>query len=316
MRIHKDVLFFFQAYKEGRIRYKSAHGVVANKINFEPAPLITDPNRPLRGQFPRYGKYFKLDLSLSTAWIYIEKDRKKKWRDKQIANVWDILTDPEGKTEIDELMRLIATHGKRAGEAPERIDFLFSLKLLWRGSVGANDTFKVVSLGLDSPWMDPGVPRKTFRGVICHELGHVLQGKLYGWKPSVGFLDRFEGLRHNPWVTTNSSLSLSEGFGDYCGKSFGKGDYWEFRESFRRKDGKMDQPVKSRKDLLRTEGVVTQILVLSEERIPGFRDKLFASMKRHRPTSIQALIRGYGVDNSGEKALLEAVREEVLKGAH
>ncbi len=306
---------FYKAIGSGRLSEERIRSVAQSVVTMMLPPLITNESTPLRGQFPKEGKYFKLDMSLTTGWFYIESERKAKQRDRQIANVWAALTDEDGESDINEMFYRIATLSADSKGNPGKVNILLNLKMLYRSAIGANDAFDVITLGLENPWVSTGQPIPNARSVLCHELGHMLQGKLYGWKSSVGIFARFEGFRHNPWVTTNASLSFSEGFGDYCGVSFGKGSHWDWSEAFRHEDGKAENALKSKKNLLRTEGVVTQILLTAEEEIPRFRNKMLASMGVHKPTSITAFVKGYSADYPRDAKTLAAVVAKLLAGA-
>jgi hypothetical protein len=304
----------YRRYREGGMKLEVVRNLLASMVETERAPLVTDPNRPLRDQFPKRGKHFALELNVTTAHLLIEKDRKTNGRDQQIANVWAALADEEGDSDIAREFELIATSNLSPGESPRQVKFLLNLRWPHANSVGAHSLPQCISLGLENPWLSPVQNVAWLRGVICHELGHYLQQVLYGLRPAVGLIARFEGLRHNPEVTTNPSLSFSEGWADYCGVSFGKSAYWDYDESFRHEKADVKQPLKSREDMLQTEGLVTQTLLKATARIPDFRKKALATLARHKPRSMPAFVTAFKADRRAEGAILAQLLEDVLAG--
>lgn len=309
-RAHATLIKFHGFYKSGRMTLSGLQDMANNLLLSEKPPLVTKAGLPLRKQLPLEGKHFRLGLSLSTGWAYIEKDRAKNQRDQQIANVWAALNDEERDSQIaDELaMLFFLNKGKK-------IQIILNLKMLHRGQIGTFDSFKVISLGLDNPWLSPNQNQAYLRSVICHELGHFLQDLLYGRKPTVGPIARFAGLRHNPEVTTNEQIALSEGWGDFCGVTYGKSDYWDWQEGYRHEGYEERNPLKSRSDLLRTEGVVTRTLLLANESIPNFRLLVMNTFAKYKPGSMTDLVTGFSKDYPSEAPKLQAALEETLKGS-
>ncbi|MBI3891001.1 MAG: hypothetical protein HY303_05675 [Candidatus Wallbacteria bacterium] len=309
-RTNATLLRFYGFYQSGRIKLPALQDIANNLLETERPPLVTKAGEPLRKQLPLEGNGFELGLNVSTGWAYVEKDRQKNQRDQQIANVYNALVDPDHESDVGEELALL---GKL--NSGKKIHIVLNLKMMHRGQIGTFDTFHVISLGMENPWLSPTQNLRYLRSVICHELGHYLQYLLYGWKPPVGPIARFAGLRHNPEVTTNEPVALSEGWGDFCGVTFGKSDYWDWQEGYRHEGYDEKKPLKSRKDLLRTEGIVTRVLLLSNERIAGFRQKVIATLGRHKPLSFAALVNGFSEDYPRESLPMRRALDETLKGS-
>lgn len=306
---------FYQSYLDGKTELERIRRLAASIIAVMKPPLITSKSIKLRDQLPIEGTHFVMKLPPVTAYLFIERNRSEKERDQQVANIYEALEDPDGDSRIKELFRLIRRPRKAGDGWKDKLDILLNLKPPHGGTVGMHSLFDTISLGLENPWLSTSIGTEMLRGVVCHELGHALQARLYGWKPSVSLVGRVIGLWHNPWVTTSNEVALSEGWADFCGVYFGKSTYWEWCECFRHEDGEDDKPLKSRADLMKTEGVVTRYLLLLTERIPDFIPRVLEVLRGHRPRSLQRLHDGLIRENPAHLRTLRGALDEVLAGA-